>query len=80
MVVEFNDGSRRLVWEDKLIDKCGFMPMFNISDELVNSDAMDGEHIVKVFLVHDVGSFSDFFRDRHLTCIWDRNKEKANER
>lgn len=72
MVVEFNDGSRRLLWEDKLIDSQGFIPMGFINDELLNMDDLRKAYIVKIFLTHNVCYFTDFLRDKSLTCIWSR--------
>lgn len=43
-----------------------------IDDKLYNSDSIVKDHIVKVFLTHDVCYFRDFLRDESLTCIWSR--------
>lgn len=72
MVVEMNDGRRRLFWNDRFIDEHGYIPMCNISDDLYDLDTIDKQHIVKVFLTHDVCYFRDFLRDESLTCIWNR--------
>lgn len=72
MVVEFNNGERRLLWEGKLIDKRGYIPMQYINEELYNMDSISREHITEVYLSHDVGYFDDFFNNESLTCIWKR--------
>ena len=72
MVIEMNDGRRRLFWNDRFIDEHGYVPICNISDNLYDLDRIDKQHIVKVFLTHDVCYFRDFLRDESLTCIWDR--------
>ena len=72
MVVEMSDGRRRMFWNGRLIDEYGYIPMSFIDDKLYNSDSTVKEHIVKVFLTHDVCYFRDFLRDESLTCIWSR--------
>ena len=73
MVVKMSDGRRRMVWENKLIDEHGYIPMAYINENLCNVDNRFGEYIEKVYLTHDVCYFKDFFRDERLTCIWNRN-------
>lgn len=72
MVVEMNNGVRRLLWNGKFIDEHGYIPISHLSDDLYDLDTTSGQHIVKVFLTHDVCYFKDFLRDERLTCIWDR--------
>ena len=79
MVVEFNNGGRRLVWENRLIDKLGYIPISNINKELYNSDSLNGEHITKIYLAHDIMYLNSFFNSKSLTCIWDRNIVKGDE-
>ena len=74
VVVEMSDGRRRMFWNGRLIDECGYIPMSFIDDKLYNSDSTVKEHIVKVFLTHDICYFRDFLRDDSLTCIWSRYK------
>lgn len=72
MVIEFNNGERRLLWEEKLIDNRGYIPIQNINEELYNMDSISREHITKIYLSHDVRYFNDFFNNESLTCIWKR--------
>lgn len=72
MVVQFNNGHRRLVWDNKLIDSNGYVPMSHISDELIDLNNIHSQYIAKIFLTHDVCYFSGFFHDENLTCIWER--------
>lgn len=76
MVVEFNDGNRRLVWEGRLIDSCGFIPLHFIDKDLVDMDSIKCKYITKVYLTKNVCSFNDFFREKNLTCIWTRDNEE----
>lgn len=72
MVIEMNDGRRRLFWNDRFIDEDGYILMCDISDDLYVLGRIDRLHIVKVFLTHDVCYFGAFLSDENLTCIWDR--------
>lgn len=71
MVVEFNDGHRRLVWNDRLIDSHGYIPMSYINDKLINIDHIHKEYIARIYLTHDIGYLTDFFNDKNLSCIWE---------
>ena len=79
MIVEFNTGDRRLVWEDRLIDKLGYIPMSNINKELYNLDSLNREYITKIHLAHDIMNLNSFFNSKSLTCIWDRNIIKGDK-
>lgn len=71
MVVEFNNGKRRMVWDDKLIDNIGFIWMNNIREnDLKHLDSIQDEYIVKVYKHKDIGSIRCFLRNDCLTQIW----------
>lgn len=72
MVIEMNDGRKRLFWNGRFIDKHGYIPLCNISEDLYDLDTINRQHIIKVFLTHDVCYLSAFFNDENLTCIWSR--------
>jgi len=74
MIVEFNNGKKRMIWKDKLIDNIGFIWMANIDErDLRHLDNIKGEFIDVVYKTQDIGSMSDFFRDDNLMEIWRRN-------
>jgi len=73
MVIGLDTGDRRLFWEGRFIDKCGYIPLGYYNDNLNNMDRIPGDHnIDKIFLAHGVGYFDDFFSDDNLTMIWSR--------
>ena len=76
MVVEFNTGERRLLWNDRLIDDIGFIWLENIKEDkygnLKHIANINNEVINSVYETHDIGSINDFFKDEHLTLIWKR--------
>ena len=73
MVIELNSGIRRLVWEDRLINECGFIPLQNYDDNLNNINELSKEeNIDKVFLTRDVSYLEDFFSDKKIIEIWRR--------
>ena len=73
MVVELNTRERRLVWEDRLINECGYIPLENYDDNLNNTNELyKKEDIDKVFLTHDVRYLEDFFSDGKIIEIWRR--------
>lgn len=77
MVVELNSGKRRLFWENKFIDKIGFIPLKYYDDNLNHIyEVPKDDNINKIFLTHDIGYFNGFFEDDCLTKIWDRNNLK----
>jgi hypothetical protein len=73
MIVEFNNGKRRMIWDDKLIDNIGFIWMANIDEkDLRHLDSIKGEFIDRIYKTYNIGSMNDFFRDDSLTEIWNR--------
>ena len=72
MVIELNTGRRRMFWNGRFIDEYGYMSMNCIDEDLYISHSTSNQHIVKVFLTHDIGYLSGFLRDGNLTCIWKR--------
>jgi hypothetical protein len=73
MVVELNDGSRRLLWENRLIDQHGFIPLGSFNKHLINADCSNLVKIDKIYLTHSIYYLNDFFNDESLTEIWRRN-------
>lgn len=72
MVIEMNDGTRRLLWNGKFIDEHGYISLSNLNNDLYDLDTTNHQYVVKVFLTHDVCYLKDFLKDDSLTCIWDR--------
>ena len=73
MVVELNTRERRLVWDDRLINEYGFIPLENYDDNLNNINELSKEeNINKVFLTRDVSYLEDFFSDKKIIEIWRR--------
>lgn len=74
MVVEFNNGKRKMLWKDRLIDTVGFIWLVNIRDEdLKHVESVDNEIIVKIYETHNIHSINDFFKDECLTLIWSKH-------
>jgi hypothetical protein len=72
MVVEYCDGSRRMVVNGKVLGFDCFMPLDNWNEDLINNDS-DRYTIVKVYISTQY-SLNRYFDDEYLTLIWEREK------
>lgn len=71
MVVEFNDGTRRMVWDDKLIDYTGHIWLDDIRErDLKHLNSIKDEYIVKIYDHKDVYSLNCLFKMEYLIEIW----------
>lgn len=74
MVVEYCDGDRRMVLGDKLIGYDSWVDIVAFNDNLECKNNKD-LNIDKVYN-SDSHILKDYFKDKSLTLIWERNKEE----
>jgi hypothetical protein len=74
MVVEYQNGEKRMVLGDRLISNHHFAELSNFTDILKNK-YLDNMAINRVYSSSGY-TFSDYFEDRLLTLIWERPKEE----
>lgn len=78
MVVEYRDGSQRMVHnKDLLIGDIKYSKLDDYTDDLTHTDD-EGKDIVKVFK-STAHSFSEMWKDHTLELIWDRNRVEPKE-
>lgn len=75
MVVEYRNGKRRVVVEDKVIDEYGHMLISDFNDAFEHCCLGDGCAIDKVYK-SKAGYLSAYFDDENLELIWERNPAK----
>lgn len=78
MVVEYRDGSRRMVHNNELLIgeiKYSTLEMYNY--DLTSLDD-EGQDIVKVYN-SEAHSFNEMWKDHTLKLIWDRNRVEPKE-
>lgn len=76
MVVEYRNGVRRMVLDDKLIGYDGHLPMNSLRDDLCYdavSVVKSQYDVVKVYK-SSANIFNSYFEDYYLTLIWERPK------
>lgn len=74
MVVEYRDGDRRMVLGDKLIGYDSWVDIVAFNDNLECKNNKD-LNIDKVYN-SDSHILKDYFKDKNLTLIWERNKKE----
>ena len=76
MVVEIRNGKRFLVLNDKLIGKDSWISIEYILDDLSHNN--ESLTIDKVYAVYATSAYliEEFFNDKYLTLLWERNKKK----
>ena len=74
MVVEYRDGDRRIVLGDKLIGYDSWVDIVAFNDNLECKNNKD-LNIDKVYN-SDSHILKDYFKDKSLTLIWERNKKE----
>ena len=72
MVVEYNNGSRRLVLSDRLIGDGTYNWLESYTEEL-KSNANDELNVKKVY-ISNAYSLDDLFEDDCLVLIWEREE------
>jgi hypothetical protein len=73
MVVEYRDGSRRMVMGDMLISHSSHNELYHYNDTLENVVSFCS--IDKVYKSKSI-NLNEYFKDRYLTLIWERPKEE----
>ena len=74
MVVEYRDSDRRIVLGDKLIGYDSWVDIVAFNDNLECKNNKD-LNIDKVYN-SDSHILKDYFKDKNLTLIWERNKKE----
>lgn len=72
MIVEYNNGTRRLVVNDKLIGIAGYNSLDSYTPELKNIRGK--EHDIKRVYESKAFFVTDLFTDPHLELIWEREE------
>lgn len=83
MVVELEDGKKRLYWEGNFIDQHGYIPIKYYNANLNNTDRIGNrDDIKRIFTSTNISYFGAFLIEDNLTEIWNRYnrpKEKINK-
>ena len=74
MVVEYHCGDRRIVLGDKLMGFDSWVDIVAFNDNLECENNKD----LNIYKVYNSDSYilKDYFKDKSLTLIWERNKEE----
>lgn len=84
-IFQFREGEMRMVWGDKLIDKHGYIPFTQMSDELVNIDNVFRDRVVAIYPPnYNAVCIGDFVRPTEA-AVWKRSiymmtKEEIKEK
>lgn len=74
-VFEFNNGSKRLIWEDQAIDKNGFIPKSFFNKNLLNTDSTQNEHVIKIYSPNlTAGYFEELLDTKSSKILWSKSK------
>ena len=75
MVVEYNNGIRKMVLQNGLFDKICYTPIDLFNDNLEYTDNIKSFTIDKIYISKAV-SLNSYFKDDNLELIWERPVKK----
>lgn len=74
-IFEFNNGDKRLVWNEAAIDSHGYIPKRLFNDELVNTDSTVGECVIRIY---SPNRRAEYFKELTKTypenLLWEKSK------
>lgn len=74
-IFEISTGEKRIVWEDKLMDKRGYIPKRNFNDNLVNTGSPIGEYVIRVYSPNkQAGYFAELIKTKEDNLLWQKYK------
>lgn len=74
-IFEFNNGRKRLVWNDSVIDASGCVPKFLFDDELNNTDSTVGECVIRIYSPNTkAGYFKELIKTKDENLLWQKSK------
>lgn len=76
MVIEYRDGDRRIVLNNKFVWRSGYLDFENFNDDFVLKGG--SYEIVKIY-VSSATNLDDWCNDRFLELIWERKEEPIHK-
>ena len=76
MVIEYRDGDRRIVLNNKFVWRRGYLDFEDFNDDFVSKGG--SYEIVKVY-ISSATSLDDWCKDHYLKLIWERKEEPTHK-
>lgn len=71
-IFRMSNNTYRMVWNQQLIDRHGFIPYSYISEDLRNTDSIVGDHVIEVYAPNSQACYFEKLIQPVTEPIWSR--------
>lgn len=74
-IFEFNNGRKKLVWNNSVIDSHGYIPKTFFNEDLVNIYSTVGEHVIRIYSPNiKAGYFKELLKTKEENLLWQKSE------